>query len=68
MTTLIQQLEKLTTSSVPAESATSMPSKTSQITEIMTTRVIDEYRDKETHKLNVIIHNAPESTICMHCS
>ena len=58
-----QQLEeKLTTSSVPTASTTSIPSKTSQITETMATRVIDEYRDRETRKMNIIIHNAPEST------
>ena len=28
----------------------------------MATRVIDEYRDRETRKMNIIIHNAPEST------
>ena len=59
-----QQLkEKLTTSSVPAKSTISIPSKTSPITETMATRVIDEYRDRETRKLNIIIHNAPESTV-----
>ena len=58
-----QQLEeKLTTSSVPTASTTSIPSKTSQITETMATHVIDEYRDRETRKLNIIIHNALEST------
>jgi len=28
----------------------------------MATHVIDEYRDRESHKLNVIVHNVPEST------
>jgi len=35
---------------------------TKQITETMATHVIEEFRDRETCKLNVIIHNAPEST------
>jgi len=51
--------EKLTTSSFPVESTSFMPNKSSQITETMTTCVIDEYRDRETHKPNVITHNAP---------
>ena len=28
----------------------------------MASQVIDEYRDRESHKLNVILHNVPEST------
>ena len=58
-----QQLEeKLTSNPAPVDNSASIPSKSSQITETMVTHVIDEYRDREGRKLNVIVHNVPEST------
>ena len=58
-----QQLEeKLTTRPASVgDTATFLTTQTSPTTEIMATRVIDEYRDRESHKLNIILHNVPES-------
>ena len=57
-----QQLEgKLFNSSVNGESINPLPSQTSPITESVVTRVIDEYRDRESRKLNIIVHKVPES-------
>ena len=57
-----QQLEeKLSNSSANNESINPIPSQTSPITESVATRVIDEYRDRENHQLNIIIHKVPES-------
>ena len=57
-----QQLEvKLSNSSIHSESITPLPSQASPVTESVATRVIDEYRDRESHKLNIIVHKVPES-------
>ena len=57
-----QQLEeKLSNSSANNESINPIPSQTSPITESVATRVIDEYRDRENRKLNIIVHKVPES-------
>ena len=57
-----QQLEeKLSYSSVHSESVISIPNQVSPITESVATQVIDEFRDKENHKLNIIILKVPES-------
>ena len=57
-----QQLEeKLSNSSANNESINPIASQASPITESVATRVIDEYRDRENRKLNIIIHKVPES-------
>ena len=53
--------EKLSNSSANNESINPIPSQAYPITESVATRVIDEYRDRENHQLNIIIHKVPES-------
>ena len=57
-----QQLEgKLSNSFVNGENINPLLSQTSPITESVATRVIDEYRDRESRKLSIIVHKVPES-------
>ena len=58
----LQQLEeKQSNSSANNESINAIPSQASPITESVATRVNDEYRDRENCKLNIIVHQVPES-------
>lgn len=61
-----QQLEeKITTNSLHSNSITQSLSSAHEpggsITAVMASQVIDEYRDRESRKLNIILHNVPES-------
>ena len=59
----LQQLEeKLTSIPSTSQSISTSCSSTDESTENLASQVIDEYRDRENRKLNVILHNVPEST------
>ena len=59
----LQQLEeKLTSTTSTSQNVSTSCSSTDESTETLASQVIDEYRDRESCKLNVILHYVPEST------
>ena len=74
-----QQLEKKITTNLPSSNSVtqSLPSAHEPdrtVTAISASQVINEYRDRESRKLNIILYNVPESEsteshpcCCRHC-